>query len=252
MSQEAIRIPSAGAVFWAEALPDGSGGVRAIAGPSPVLKVTLTGALPKGITARTGSRGIVLLTSPMLYDHVPTQADLATVPAVPPITLSGTAVALDGRFHPRQFTVTPAPTTPTYVPLRPSLQSTRIGEAGAVVLSVKWQAGGAASWCVLRLTCTRNGTSFGFSGQADLMGDVIIPLTGLPPLPPSLTSDIMTLTARGVLSQSGQAVADPDALQPMQLSIGGTFAAQQTLTITRGQIATATTLHIPGVTLQSA
>ena len=123
MSQEAIRIPSAGAVFWAEALPDGSGGVRAIAGPSPVLKVTLTSSLPRGITARTGSRGIVLLTSPMLYDHIPTQADLATVPAVPPITLSGTAVALDGRFHPRQFTVTPAPTAPTYVPLRPSLQS---------------------------------------------------------------------------------------------------------------------------------
>jgi hypothetical protein len=62
----------------------------------------------------------------------------------------------------------------------------------------------------------------------------------------------MTLTARGVLSQSGQAVADPDALQSAQLSIGGTFAVQQTLTVTRGQIATAATLHIPGVTLQSA
>jgi len=252
MSEESIRTPSAGAVFWAEAMPDGSNGVRAIAGPPPSLKVTLASALPSGITVEVGNRGLVLLTKPILYDHVPTQADLATAPPVPQVTMRGSAEALDGRFHPRQFTVTPTPAAPTYVALQPSLQAARIGEAGAVALSVKWQSGNPASWCVVKLTCTRNGTKFGFSGQADLAGDVIVPLTGLPPLPPSQTNDAMTLTALGVPSHSGRPVADPDELRPVQVSIGGGFAAQQTLTVTRGRITTAITLAIPGITLQSS
>jgi hypothetical protein len=252
MSEEAIRIPSAGAVFWAEAMPDGSSGVRAIAGPPPSLKVTLASALPGGITVEMGKRGFVLLTAPILYDHVPTQPDLATAPTVPQVTVSGTAEPLDGRFHPRQFTVTTTPAAPTYVALQPSLQATRIGEAGAVMLSLKWQNGNPASWCVVKLTCTRNGTQLGFSGQADLAGDVIVPLTGLPPLPPSQANDAMTLTALGVPSQSGQPVTDPDQLQPVQVSIGSGFAAKQMFNVTRGRITTTTTLAIPGITLQSS
>ena len=62
----------------------------------------------------------------------------------------------------------------------------------------------------------------------------------------------MTLTALGVPSQSGQPVADPDQLRPVQVSIGGGFAAQQTFNVTRGRITTATTLAIPGITLQSS
>jgi hypothetical protein len=251
MSQEAIRIPSAGAVFWAEAPPDGSGGVRAISGQSPALKVTLSSVLPNGITAQTGSRGLVLLNSPIFYDHVPTEAELATSPASPAVTVRGAAEPLDGRFHPRQFSVTPTPAAPSFVALHPSLQATRIGEAGAVILNLKWQGGIAASWCIVRLACSRNGTNFGFSGQADRRGDVIIPLTGLPPVPPSQTMpDSMTLTATGDLAQSDQAVVDPDAQKPVQISIGGTFAAQQTLPVPRGRISTAATLNIPGVTLQ--
>lgn len=251
MSQEAIRIPSVGAVFWAEAMPDGSSGVRAIAGPPPVLNVTLTTPLPSGISAQTGSRGLVLLTTPILYDHTPTEAELATVPVVPAVTVRGAVQALDGRFHPRQFSVAPTPAAPSYVALRPSLQSTRIGEAGAVVLNMTWQGGGPASWCVLQLACTRTGINLGFSGQADVHGDVIVPLTGLPPLPASHTNDVMTLTALGDPTQSGQVVADPDMLKPVQVSVGGAFAAQQTFAVTRGQITTAATLAIPGITLQS-
>jgi hypothetical protein len=250
-SEEAIRIPSAGAVFWAEALPDGSGGVRAIAGPPPVLSVTLSSALPRGISAATGSRGLALLTSPILYDHVPTEADLATVPSLPPITVSGATQSLDGRFHPRLFSVSPTPALPTFVALRPSLQATRITEAGAVVLNVKWQNGSVASWCVLRLTCVRNGVNLGFSGQCDIMGDVIIPLTGLPPLPASQTNDVMTLTVRGDPTQTSQAAANPDAFPAVQVSTGGAFAAQQTFPVTRGKITTAATLSIPGVTLST-
>ena len=83
------------------------------------------------------------------------------------------------------------------------------------------------------------------------MGDVIIPLTGLPPLPASQTNDVMTLTALGDPTQSGQAAANPDALHAAQISVGGAFAAQQTFPVTRGRITTAATLSIPGVTLQS-
>jgi len=251
MSQEVIRIPSIGAVFWAEAMPDGSSGVRAIAGPPPVIKVTLSEALPSGLSAATGKRGLVLLTPPILYDHMPTQAELAIVPPSPPVTLRGAVEALDGRFHPRQFSVTPTRAAPSYVALHPSLQATRIGEAGAVVLNLTWQGGAPASWAVLLLACTRNGINLGFSGQADIKGDVIVPLTGLPPLPASQTSDTMTLTARGDPAQSGQAAADPDAARAVQVSIGAAFAAQQTFPVTRGRISTAATLAIPGVTLQS-
>jgi hypothetical protein len=253
MSEEAIRIPSAGAVFWAEALPDGSGGVRAISGQPPALKVTLSSTLPSGITAQTSGRGLVLLRSPIFYDHIPTEAELATPPASLSVAVRGAAEPLDGRFHPRQFNVTPTPAVPSFVALRPSLQATRVGEAGAVILSLKWDVGAVASWCVVRLACIRNGTNLGFSGQADLRGDVIIPLTGLPPVPPSqTTADTMTLTVTGDPAQSGQAVVDPDVQHPVQISIGNAFAAQQTLPVPRGRISTATTLNIPGVTLQPA
>ena len=85
-------------------------------------------------------------------------------------------------------------------------------------------------------------------------GDIIIPLTGLWLLVPPQTNDQMTVTAKGDPAQSNQAVGNPDALKPIQISIGGPFAAQQTIPITRGQITTAATLaklSIPGITLQS-
>jgi hypothetical protein len=250
MTQEAIRIPSAGAIFWAEAMPDGSAGQRAIAGAPPVMQVTLTSTLPIGLSARTGSRGLLILRSAMLYDHIPTQTDLATLPGIAAFTVNGTAVALDGRFHPRRFSVSPSASAPSYVPLRPSLQATRIGEAGALILSLRWQTGAVASWSVLKLVCTRNGVTLGFSGQADVHGDVIVPLTGLPPLPASQTTDSMTVTAFGDITQSGAPVANPDQLAPVQIAIGGAFAAQQTVAITRGQISNLTKLALPSVTLQ--
>ncbi len=250
MTQETIRIPAAGAVFWAEAMPDGSAGVRAIAGAEPNIKVTLTAPLPAGITSVTSGRGLALQTSPVLYQGVPTEATLATPPVLPTIVVAGIAQPLDGRFHPRQFSVTPTPQAPTYVPLRPSLQATSVGEAGAVVMNLQWQGAGAASWSVVNLACTRNGVPLGFTGQADVNGDVIVPLTGLPPLPSAKTNDSMTLTVLGDPTQSGLAIGNPDALKPVQISVGGAFSAQQTLAIVRGQFNTAATLKYPGFTLQ--
>jgi hypothetical protein len=253
MTAEAIRIPSAGALFWAEARPggSGSGSVRAIAGRPPLLQVSLSAPLPSGISAIIDSRGVALMASPQYYDHLPTAAELATPPAVAPVTVQGTVQSLDGRFFPRQFSVTSTPGTATYVPLRPSLQATRITEAGALVLTLRWQDRTAASWSILNLSCVRNGVTLGFTGQADRNGDIIVPLTGLPPLVAPQTSDQMTVTALGDPTQSGQATSNPDALNAAQLSIGGAFAAQQTITVTRGRITTAATLAIPGITLQS-
>jgi len=251
MTQEAIRIPSAGAIFWAEAMPDGSAGQRAIAGAPPSMQVTLTSALPSGLSAVTGNRGLVVLRPAMSYDHIPTETDLTTLPAIAAFSVSGVAADLGGRFHPRRFNVAPTAAAPSYVPLRPSLQGTRVGEAGAVVLNLTWQGGAAASWTILKFACTRNGVSLGFSGQADVHGDVIVPLTGLPPLPASQTSDSMTVTALGNAAQSGLPVGDPDALKAVQISFGGAFAAQQTVAVTRGQISNLTTLALPSVTLQA-
>jgi hypothetical protein len=254
MSPEAIRIPSAGAVFWGEANPDptvtGTAAVRAITGRPPLLNVALSSTLPHGISVVADSRGIVLLGSPIYYNHTPTEAELATPPTVPAVTLAGSVQSLDGRFNPRQFSVTPSPAAPSYVPLRPSLQSVRVTEAGAVVLNVKWQSGAAASWSLLRLTCVRTGVTIGFSGQADLYGDVIIPLTGLPPLPPSLTVDNMTLTALADPTQAGQIMGNPDTAKAVQVSTSGAFAAQQSFNVKRGQISNAAALGISGVTLQ--
>ena len=251
MTAEAIRIPSAGALFWAEASPDGSGSVRAISGRPPLLQVSLSRALPRGISAIIDSRGVALMTSPEYYDHLPTEAELATPPAVSPVALQGTVTSLDGRFFPRQFSVTSTPGTPNYVALRPSLQTIRITEAGAIILILKWQDGSPASWSIVNLSCVRTGVTLGFTGQADVHGDIIIPLTGLPPLVAPQTNDQMKITALGDLTQSGQATGNPDALKAVQVSIGGAYATQQTITVTRGQISTAATLAIPGITLQS-
>jgi len=250
VTQEAIRIPSAGAIFWAEAMPNGSAGQRAIAGAPPSMQVTLTSTLPSGLSAVTGSRGLVILRPAMYYDHVPTETDLTTLPAIAAFSVSGVAVDLDGRYHPRRFTVSPTAAAPSYVPLRPSLQGTRVGEAGAVVLNLIWQGGAVASWSILQFSCTRNGVSLGFSGQADVHGDVIVPLTGLPPLPASQPPDSMTVTALGDATQSGLPVGDPDAMKAVQISFGAAFAAQQTVAVTRGQISNLATLKLPSVTLQ--
>jgi hypothetical protein len=252
MSAETIRIPAVGAVFWAEAMPDGSPGPRAIAGAPPAIKVTLTAPLPPGVTSVSDSRGLVLQAAPpILYPGLPTESELSAPLQLPAaVNVTGTAQPLDGRFHPRQFSVSATLQAPAYVLLRPSLQGTSIGEAGALVMNLQWQSGGGASWSVVNLTCTRNGVSLGFTGQADVNGDVIVPLSGLPPLPGTQQNDGMTLTILGDPTQYGLPVGNSDALNPVQISIGSGFAAQQTLPIVWGKINTAATLKYPGFIVQ--
>jgi hypothetical protein len=250
MSLDAVRTASAGAAFWVAATRDGSPGPLAITGPAPDIDVTLTAPLPVGTRAVTGPRGVVVLARSVYYDHEPSQAELSTPPSIPAVTVQGIALARDGRFHPRKFTAVLTPSTPTYVVLRPTLMATRIGEAGAVILTLQWSSGAAASWSIVLLTCTRNGNKLGFSAQADINGDVIIPLTGLPPLAASQSNDLMTMTVQADQAQAGVAVNDPDALKPVTVSIGGAFAANQTLTIVRGTITKGRDLGIAAVRLQ--
>jgi len=259
MSQESIRVPAAGTVFWAEANADGT--FQAIAGAPPAMQVKLMAPLPQGIVSVSGSLGLVLQTSPIFYSGQPSEAQLASPPSLAAFTVSGTAQPLDGRFHPRAFTVSPTRQAPSYVPLRPSLQGTSIGEAGALMMNLQWQPASGrtapaspwpASWSIVNLVGTRNGAALAFTGQADVNGDIIVPLTGLPPLPAAQTSDSLTMTMLGDQTQSGLSIGNPDALAAVSFSIGSGFAAQQTLSIQRGGIITPATLAIPGFTLQAS
>jgi hypothetical protein len=265
MTQEAIRIPSAGAIFWAEANPDGSPGQRAIAGMRPAMQVTLAqGSIPADLRAVAAPAGLVVTGQPILYDHTPADADFAATPAIPAFTVSGLAMPTDGRFHPRLFSLSPTPSAPSYVPLRPSLDGTRITEAGAVILNLTWVIGASApipaSWAILQLTCQRNGQSFGFSAQADINGDIIVPLTGLPPLTAPQTSDSMVFSALGDPAVSNQpnpanpVYANPDLFKAANISIGAAYAATQTIAIIRGQVSTLAsfTPAVPSFTLQPA
>jgi hypothetical protein len=264
MSAESIRTPTWFALFWVEPTADQASktGTIAIAGAPPRLQATLARPLPSGVRMVSDPRGLVFQTSPQFFAHALVEADFTPppAPAAPagPITLN--VVSLDGRFHPRVVNVTPptAPAvtgaTPIYAPLWSSLRGTSVGEAGALVVNLQWSlpAGAPAgtlpqpgSWAVVTLACTRNGVSYGFAGQADVNGDVIVPLSGLPPPPLSSgapTPDTMTLTARAPLPPKIGAppVPDTDAVVKqapagVSISAGSAAVASLSLPITWGQ-----------------
>ena len=104
----------------------------------------------------------------------------------------------------------------------------------------------------MQLACTRSGQTFGFAGQCNAAGDVVVPLTGLPPLPQGQPADSMVLTARGLLAQAAAAAADTDAQKPLLIAIGAGFAAQQTIPAIRGAFNTAASLSLAAITLEEA
>jgi len=250
VSAEAVRVPSAGAIFWTEAARDGSGASTALGG-APAMDVTLTTPVPAGTQVALGSRGLAVLLRPIAYDHAPTPAELGVPLGIPPLTIAGVVRTVDGRFHPRRFRETLSPATPNYVPLRRSLQATTVGEAGAVILTLRWDTGAPASWSVVLLSCVRNGVTLGFCGQADRHGDVIIPLTALPPLAPGQGNDSMIVRVNADFAQAGADAADPDALAAASFSTGAGFASQHSVTIVRGTITKGRDLGFAAVTLQS-
>jgi hypothetical protein len=230
-----------------------------------------------GVTMVANNRGLLFQTLPISYPRAPSEADLRILPSAPQLpagqsVISVSLFSLDGRYHPRIVNLKPPaslapaglPSTtpaPIYVALRPSLQGTRISESGALALNLKWSAPSApASWAVATLTCTRMGVGYTFIGQADVNGDVIVPLTGLPPLPLATSPpDVMTLRVQADFSQRGVAQGcDTDALlalspTPVTVIVVKTGASNvvTTLPITYGQINTAATLGLAGFTLQA-
>jgi hypothetical protein len=281
MIQETIRTPAWFAVFWVEATADPTvpSGTVAIANSPPKIlaKLSSTTPLPRGAAMVAANRGLLFQTLPVLYPRAPNENDFNAFPSVPQLpsgqsTISISLLSLDGRYHPRIVSLKP-PTSlasggtsstaaaPIYVALRPSLQGTRISESGALAINLQWPkpASGPpvpASWAVVTLTCTRNGVNYGFTGQADVNGDVIVPLAGLPPLPappaPQIP-DVMNLTVRADISQSGISQGcDTDALlalSPAPVLVSGSSTAVPTLSIKRGQISTAATFGFAGFTL---
>jgi hypothetical protein len=227
-----------------------------------------------GVTMVANNRGLLFQTLPVWYPRAPSDDDFAQLPSVPQLpngqsVISVSLLSLDGRYHPRIVNLKPpqvlaAGGTPTTIPtlqpiaLRPSLQGTRITESGALTINLQWSASPIpASWAVVTLTCTRMGVAYTFTGQADANGDVIVPLTGLPPLPksPPPAADIITLSVQADQKQSGIAEGcDTDALlalSPTPVTVTGAATAVTTLSITGGQINTAKTLGLAGFTLQA-
>jgi hypothetical protein len=210
MIQETIRTPVWFAAFWVEATADPNAQV-AIAGAPPKILAKLNPLTPlplgapgaqtggqgaaTGVTMVANNRGLLFQTLPVWYPRVPSEADLGILPSTPQLpsgqtVISVSLLSLDGRYHPRianlkapqVLAASGTPTTiPTlqYVALRPSLKGTSISESGALRINLQWSAPSVpASWAVVTLTCSRPGASYTFTGQADVNGDVIVPLTG--------------------------------------------------------------------------
>jgi hypothetical protein len=293
MIQETIRTPTWFAAFWVEASADPTVQV-AIAGAPPRILAKLNpltplplgapGAQTGGQSTATGAymvannRGLVFQTQPIWYPRVPSEGDLNQFPIAPQLpsgqnVISVSLLSLDGRYHPRIVNLKPPtslvsaglPSTtpaPIFVALRPSLQGTRITESGALTINLQWPRALSglpvpASWAVATLTCTRTGVPYGFTGQADVNGDVIVPLTGLPPLPlPTSPSDIMNMSVQADINQSGHTEgSDTDALlalSPTPVLVSGSSTVVSTLPIKRGLINTAAMAGFAaGFTLQA-
>jgi hypothetical protein len=281
MIQETIRTPAWFAVFWVEATADptvASGTVAIANAPPKILaKLSSTTPLPRGAAMVAANRGLLFQTLPVWYPRAPNEDDFNALPSAPQLpsgqrVFSVSLLSLDGRYHPRIVNLKPPPSlasggasaaAPIYVALRQSLQGTRISESGALAINLQWPkpASGLpapASWAVVTLTCTRSGVNYGFTGQADVNGDVIVPLTGLPPLPAPpapQTPDVMNLSVRADISQSGVSQGcDTDALlalNPTPVLVSGSSTVVPTLSIKRGQISTAATFGFAGFTLQA-
>jgi hypothetical protein len=226
-----------------------------------------------GVTMVANIRGLLFQTLPKWYAGKPSEDDLQKFPVTPQLpswqsVISVSLLSLDGRYHPRIVNLKPpnslasAGSPPIYVALRPSLQGTRITESGALTINLQWPSAPSglpvpASWAVVTLTCSRTGVPYGFTGQADVNGDVIVPLTGLPPLPqPTSPSDIMTLSVQADINQSGNTQGcDTDALLalgPTPVLVSGSSTVVSTLPIKRGVINTAAMVGFAaGFTLQA-
>ena len=170
------------------------------------------------------NQGLLFQTLPVWYPRAPNEDDFNALPSVPQLpggqsVFSVSLLSLDGRYHPRIVNLKPPtslasggaspPAAPIYVALRPSLQGTRISEAGALAINLQLaepaQVRPPASWAVADPHVHARRRGYTFTGQADVNGDVIVPLTGLPPLPArrrppphamNLTSSAPTSTSR--------------------------------------------------------
>jgi hypothetical protein len=275
MTGESIRTPTWFALFWVEptADPASTTGMVAISGAPPRLQATPSTPLPSGVRMLADPRGVIFQPSspqPLPRALLDSDFTLLPAPASPPGPITVNVASLDGRFHPRVVHVTPPAALaakgalPIYAPLWSSLRGTSVGEAGALTINLQWPAPAGTlkpgSWAVLTLACTRNGAKYGFAAQADVNGDVIVPLTGLPP-PPASTSaapppDVMTLTVHADPTLSGIVTgADTDAvlkLAPIGVTASGGATAVTSLPLVWGQINTAVTLGLPGFTLTPA
>jgi hypothetical protein len=127
-----------------------------------------------------------------------------------PIDIIGTVSDPAGAWQPRAFALSLARGQIEPVELFPTPAATRVTAGGSVVACLAWAAdGNAVGYARATITVTVGPRQLKMIARADEHGDVIIPLTRLPPLDKGLPPYTGTLTIRARIPQPGDPVPAP-------------------------------------------
>ena len=139
----------------------------------------------------------------------PSAAVLAAEAHVP-IEVLGTVSDPTGAWQPRSFSLNLARGQLEPVELFPTPAATRVTAGGSVIVCCAWAANGApAAYVRMTLTVIVGPRTLKMLARTDEHGEVIIPLTRLPPLDKGLPPYSGTLTVRARLPQAGDPVPAP-------------------------------------------
>ena len=245
MLRESIRLPAAGAILWVDAGTPRASDPSEMAALDQTLDVSLE-PLADGLSAWHGPGRLVLYAPPPeALDHFPSEAERAVATPLG-IQVKGTAMAGDGRYHPRRFEASlPAQASEepvAFVPLYRSRAGTTLVRHGGLVTNLRFGDAAPASWALLKLTVDlgqQGAGSLGFSAQADRNGDLAMSFAGLPPLAEGVTGYAATLSVRADQAVSETALADPDKLPAAKLGSpdsANSFATNLPLNVKPGEV----------------
>ncbi|MBK1657102.1 hypothetical protein [Paracraurococcus ruber] len=239
---EAQRLHVAGALVWVDGMIE-----RAGLAPAPAegeFDLALD-PLPRLVRAEPRRGALVLHRAPAEpLPHWPDEAERAA-PDAPPLAVSGTIRARDGRFHPLRFAATLPPRGQMPVSLHRTPATLGLGAGGGLRLTLRWQdaqaAGGIgppAAWAIITLALPVNGDTWRWRAQADRHGDLVLPLRGLPPRPRDAGPHALALTAAGDPGQADAMAPDPTGFAACRLLRQGAAAFADALPVefTPGQV----------------
>ena len=126
---------------------------------------------------------------------------------VPPITVSGTVTDPTGAWLPRPFSLTLARGQIEPVELFRTPAGVQKTAGGSLIACIAWISNAApAAWAQTTLTVTVGPRQFIMRGRCDQHGEVVIPLTRLPPLDKGLPPYDGKLTVRATPPLPGVAI----------------------------------------------